>query len=220
MGAVGVVAVSDKTRSRSGGPAEERAEGILQSLGFECDRVAEGSGKTPDFVAHHPGEGLGYAIEVKARFDDDADIARLLNEVDEHGVASYSEALGYSSTLAGVLARGSRQLRSYDATCRLLWIEVASSDLAKRQLEATLWGTEDIIDMDGDNAAWKCFFFSESIFFSKRRVLDGAVLLMPHGATLHINPHGPAVDDLRSSRLRSEFGSGVADLPALLEQGP
>jgi hypothetical protein len=77
-----------------------------------------------------------------------------------------------------------------------------------QQLQATLYGTVDLIDLDeiaGSVTARPCFFFTFAEFLGLKEKLDGAFVSTDERGLLCLNNFSPRFEALRRSRLPHVF---------------
>jgi len=182
--------------------AEVFAQRALEKMGLTVMKVAESrreGERTCDFRAV---DGVTiFWVEVKTRTGD----AGIRPELQVKDVVLRSRPMGYSSRMASVISRAVTQL---DALARreegfeILWMmmrQPAESTLHFTQAVATVFGSEDILDWEGDGVRRPCYFFKESSFF-KHKSLDAMAVFGAEGsATLCLNPCSPRVTAFRGS---------------------
>src|SRR3954454_25296034 len=85
-------------------------------------------------------------------------------------------------------------------------------DVQLRQLEATLYGSVDIIDRESEERVYKlCYYFFFSDFYRFSNTLDGAVVSTDKKAKFCLNPHAPRFEELKQSYICKVFGEAVCE---------
>ena len=193
--------------------AEDLAIRVLVGLGLEVRRVLTTDTKTPDLLASDPPGGQ-YAIEVKARFDDEAFRADLQDE----GVAMGEIRLDASGSVASDIKNAAQQLLGIApgdrAVSRLVMYVLAggafSTSLHAEQLQATLFGTVRVNDpFDPSFPAQPCFYLGRSAF-RDHPLVEGALLLDPSLPALGLYPNPFAAGDVRKTFLGTRLAAEAA----------
>jgi hypothetical protein len=188
--------------------------GFLRNRGFEVrelDRLPDA--KSADLIAT---KSQRYLIELKERGDDLARVAAA-NELLAHGkIVGTSDTAGYKNRASGIISEGVKQLRArhdVERDFQLLWLHSTGlyPDVKMRQFCATLYGTTNIADLDGDGYHRPCYYFYNSDFFRYRKDLDGAVLSAGKDLQLCVNNLSSRVLAFRKSELASAFTGGIVD---------
>jgi len=157
-----------------------------------------------------------YLIELKQREDDPVRLATARAQLDRGEIAETSDTVGYKNRVSGIIRSGVDQLRSHRDITRdfgLLWLHSAGAhpDVKMRQFLGTLYGTTNIIDLEGDQYHRPCYYFYNSECFRYRADLDGVILSGGSEAQLCINSLSPRAVTLRGSELAKAFAYGVLD---------
>jgi hypothetical protein len=192
----------------------------LRGWSFEVEEILEVTdAKRPDLKASM--DGQVYLIEVKAKEDvagrDDAIAAAFARGelFEEHHV------LAPRNRIAGIVKQAAEQLIAHpeaEAAFRLVWFVSVGrkGPIFLQQVEATLYGTTNLIDLDESKWFPTCYFFDNSAFFRWRSAIDGAILSTESEAWFCLNIYSPRLELLRNSHLVSYFGQAVRD-PIRLE---
>lgn len=219
------------TRPEKLTPEETFAQNVLTSMGLTTEKVAEShrdEERTCDFRAV---DGTTvFWVEVKTRTGD----ASIRRDLETQEVVLRSRPMGYSPRMASVISRAVTQL---DALARkeegfeVLWMMMrhpAESALHLTQAIATVFGSEDVIDLGGDGQQRACYFFKESSFF-KHKSLDGMVVFgADRRTTLCVNRFSSRAPSFRESAIFRFFdeegasqggASGVTDPDAIERAG-
>jgi hypothetical protein len=109
-----------------------------------------------------------------------------------------------------------RNLPPQASDFRLIWLhaEGARPKLQMQQFHGTLYGTTDIIDLEGPTRL--CYYFYHNELYKFRDELDGAIITAGEKGQLCLNNFSPRVASLRDSFLaRSTFKDGICDPEAL-----
>ncbi|SOB77397.1 hypothetical protein SAMN04488490_3203 [Marinobacter sp. LV10R510-11A] len=188
----------------------------LKQWGFSVEKIPESlvSGqKRPDYKAWTDTET--YLIEVKSREDDPEEMQERENVLNQGDVYSEHKPLIRKNRVSGIIRSAYDQLKDYGESewFKVAWLcATGSAQEAKfEQFKATLYGTTQIFDLDGDGYHRVCYFFRNSEFFRYRNVLDAALISTHTGGTLCLNPHSPKFEEIRSSALGGKLGSAVID---------
>jgi hypothetical protein len=188
---------------------------ILRDWSFEVDEIVEAvDARRPDLRASSGSEL--HLVEVKAK-EDDAGRDEAIQAAFARGeLFREHHVLAPRNRIAGIVKHASDQLLAHPeaaAAFRLIWF-VSTGHKATvflDQVEATLYGTTNLIDLDESQWFPKCYFFDNSAFFRWRHALDGAILSSESEAWFCLNTYSERVDQLRSTKLLSHFGSAVRD---------
>lgn len=187
---------------------------MLEQLGFAVQELPRlGDSRSADLLAV---KEQSYLIELKERLDDPTRLAKEEERLAQEGIADTSEPAGYKNRVSGIIVSGVDQLRAHQGVKRdfdLLWLHSSGRypDVKMRQFRATLYGTTNIYDLDGDQYHRPCYYFYNSEFFRHADVLDGAILSTMSAAQLCINDLSPRVDEFRESTLTRALADGVLD---------
>ncbi|MBI4972224.1 MAG: hypothetical protein HZC16_00205 [Candidatus Omnitrophica bacterium] len=201
---------------------ESRAKHFLESWGFSVEKIPESKRhgkKTPDFLVTD--ETSVYIVEVKTREDDPAETLRLNQTLKDGKLFEAALPLVRNKTVSDKVRYASKQLaNNKDGNAfKLVWL-IATGRLQEaksRQLEATLYGTTGMFDLDsGEGVHRPCYFFRHSDFFRFRYVLDAAIVSTLTSGKLCINTLSPRYNSFKQTRLYAHFGSAICD-PAVEE---
>jgi hypothetical protein len=182
---------------------------LLRDAGLQVQPIPKATHQTPDLRVMMP-EG-DIIVEVSSKTDDQQ-LRHLLKS--PKGTPLYYKA----SSLETRICREWDQIRKFpdrdDANFTLVWfitrkvggITVLTNSFAM----GLLYGTELL---EGRKVGrkefyWKeCFFFRESIFFSKKKCkdLDGVVLHDDRSIKLCLNPHSPRYSVFKHTKLTKVF---------------
>ena len=81
-----------------------------------------------------------------------------------------------------------------------------------RQLEAALYGTTRMFDLDSSEGVHRpCYFFRDSDFFRYRNVLDAAIVSTLTSEKLCMNTLSTRYDSFKQTRLYAHFGCAIRD---------
>ena len=175
---------------------------ILEGYGLQVEDIpTRDDRKTPDFEVS--GNNSKYVIELKIKGDDPKEAIREAEVLSRGEVFGKSEPVGLRNTLAGVISDGVKQLERHDPngdSFRVIWLHCSGQDpeMHYERFHATLFGTETLVSLSHPNTL-RCYYFNESVFFSRRDILDGAIITYADRVQLCINTLSPRVDKFRSS---------------------
>jgi len=182
---------------------------LLRNCGLKAQLIPENNDKTPDIRVMMPdGDVL---VEVKSK-DDDQQLRNLLK-------SPKGTPLFYNVSLIETCIRDAwRQIRDFpnrdEANFTLVWLITRKvggiTVLTKSFAMGLLYGTELL---EGHKVGRKefyrkeCFFFRESIFFSKKKCkdLDGVVLHDVQSIKLCLNPFSPRYSSFKHTMFADLF---------------
>ncbi len=189
----------------------------LRGRGLEVLQLEERDERTPDLLATYKDER--YIIEIKSKRDNE----ELLRE-EEALLAKgekvwHIEGVGRRVPIARVIEKAVKQIRNlppHDSDFRLLWLHAEGSrpKLQMQQFHGTLYGTTEIVDLEGHLHI--CYYFYHNELYRFRTELDGAILTDGNEGKLCLNSFSPRADRLRESFLaKSVLKDGICDPEAL-----
>ncbi|MEW6681617.1 MAG: hypothetical protein AB1451_01645 [Nitrospirota bacterium] len=204
---------------------KEFAKEALRHFGLQVEDIPPQPGrKTPDLLGRFA-EGETFLFEVKAKRDDPDQVEEEERALDQGEAYSRSIPTGSRNTLSGIISDGVEQLVSYlevgDAF-RLLWLQCEGREAAdhRRRFQSTLFGIQEIIDMDdATHDSRYCYYFGNSEFFRHRETLDGAIIFANDEIQLCVNTLSPRVEGFRRSKLVQVLAAGLCDPDALEARG-
>ena len=187
---------------------------LLDSWGFEVEQLKEGDEKTPDLLAVYQDER--YIIEIKSKRDNEDLLLEEEELLAKGETVKHFETSGYSVPIVRVVEKAVKQIREFparDSDIRLLWIhaEGMRRELQMEQLHSTLYGTTNIVDLEGSPTRI-CYYFYNNALHKFRHELDGVILAGRGGGKLCLNSFSPRCASLRQSFLaNSVFQGGICD---------
>lgn len=187
---------------------------FLQSLGFDVFEIKNKQGiLTPDFEAI--GKNDKYTIELKIKGDDPEEVSTESEALSRGESITKSIPLSPRNTLGGIIRDGVKQLIKHDPkgeSFRILWLHCAGQDpsLHNERFHSTLFGSQMLISLRRSHTI-TCYYFHESIFYSWRDYLDGAIITHYKKAQLCINSLSPRVEQFRQSELVIGMSNGLCD---------
>ncbi len=195
---------------------EDIVEKALRSLGFTVRRIEEGSTKKPDFLVRGDSR---YLVEVKDKLPDPDKLERRQEILLAGQAYGEHEPTGYRNAVSSVIREAAGQLAAYrdePVDFRIVWLHALGQhvEVQRSQMQATLYGSAEIIDLDelgGTVVSRPCLYFDFSEFFSQRDVLDGAVIATDTEALFCFNALSPRYLGLRESALCRAFHPGIYD---------
>ena len=199
---------------------EAEARSFFQALGLTVEHLERVGRKAPDFRVL--GDGPGYLVEVKARYDDE-EASRTLKTA---GTAAHVRTLGHDDAVERIARRARRQLEAEDPNREhvwLLWLDaraVMGADALRDQLIATLYGIRHAVFEDdvGDTVSLHCYYARPGVL-ERWSDLDAAVVAGHGGWLLCLNEFSPRAQEVRALRLTREFERRSAVIvPAELER--
>lgn len=199
------------------------ARQCLEQWGAKIVEIATSDKEEADFLVEM--EGCRILVEEKTKFDDENFLLNRSRLLAEGKLHESFVPLVRNNRLSGIVTKAAKQLRSSstpDMDFHLVWFTATGvhAEAKYRQFIATLYGTTNIIEMDGSHYR-RCYFFRNSDFHRHADVIDGAIVAYVSGsdigARLCLNPLSANTDALRASVLAEKFGTAVED-PILLEQ--
>lgn len=190
---------------------ESRARHILESWGFSVEKIPQSKQdgeKTPDFLVSDATSV--YIIEVKKREDDPAETVRRDKTLKDGKLYEL-----YLPPVCRTRVRyASIQLANNQEgnAFRLIWLIATgrSQEAKSRQLEAALYGTTRMFDLD-EGVPRPCYFFRDSDFFRYRDVLDAAIISTHTSVKLCMNTLSTRYDSFKQTRLYAHFESDISD---------
>lgn len=195
---------------------------FLMTRGYAVTEVERDSDKTPDLKATYSAET--FLIEVKEKGDDPERLKCERDVLERGQIASHSESLGRRNTLSAIARKAASQLRNRlkQNEFGVVWMCLEGQDLELLQERtlATFYGTQQILDIGGDDqTTYPCFYFENSEFFNHRYILSGAVIQTGSEAFLCVNDLHPQSERFRASRLVHTFSGAFYDPKALETAG-
>lgn len=195
---------------------------LLRSFGFAVTEIPKRHGVlTPDFHAAKNGED--FIVEMKSRWDDEAQLEAEGEVLESGGVASRSGTINRTNAVSGIVAYAVKQIESFlgpAGAFKIVWLHASGFDpeLQFMQFRGSLYGLRDILDMgEGKGNFTECYYFDFSDFFRHKPSLDAAILTTDSELQLCINDLSPRAEQLRRSVLVEAFRGGVVD-PTDLER--
>ena len=194
---------------------------LLRAGGLAVEQLEERKERTPDLRATYQDES--YIIEIKSKLDNEELLRTEEERLASGEMVQHFEGTGRLSPIARVIEDGVKQIRSLPpnhSDFRLLWLhaEGARPKLQMQQFHGTLYGTTNIIEIDGPSTT--CYYFYQNELYKFRHDLDGAVLTDGYEGQLCLNNFSPRANGLRESFLaRSVFKDGICDPEALEREG-
>jgi hypothetical protein len=152
----------------------------LRGWAFEVEEIPEvADAKRPDLRASVDGEL--YLIEVKTKEDDSGRDAAIAAKFARGELFQEHHVLAPRNRVAGIVKHAADQLIAHPEAAeafRLIWFVSVGhkGSVFLKQVEATLYGTTNLVDIDESHWFPTCYFFDNSAFFRWRSVIDGAVL--------------------------------------------
>ncbi|HEX6899008.1 MAG TPA: hypothetical protein VF789_04815 [Thermoanaerobaculia bacterium] len=189
----------------------------LRGRGLEVVQLQERDERTPDLLVIHQHER--YVIEIKSKRDNEDLLREEAKLLAKGEIVKHFEGTGRRVPVARVIESAIKQIRNlppHDSDFRLIWLhaEGARPKLQMQQFHGTLYGTTDIIDLEGPTRL--CYYFYHNELYKFRDELDGAILTTGEKGQLCLNNFSPRVASLRESFLaRSTFKDGICDPEAL-----
>ena len=114
-----------------------------------------------------------------------------------------------------IIKDGCDQLKSYGSNdCyRIVWLcAIDGVQLVKfEQFKAALYGTTQLMDLQGDSFYRPCFFFRNSDFFRYKHVLDAAIISTLDHISLCFNPFSAKNTELQASKFAKTFKDSICD---------
>ena len=191
---------------------------ILKELGLIANDIPRKNSKTPDFDVS--GQNSKYTIELKIKSDDPEERKRELKTLAKGEIVSKSIPIGPRNRLYGIIKEGIEQMAEYDPqhnTFHVIWLHSIGKDasMLNDRFRATLFGTQKLFTL-GRNGLITCYYFNESIFYSCRNTLDGAILTYNDNAQLCVNTLSPWLKEFQKSDLYKSLSQGLCD-PEILQ---
>lgn len=196
------------------------AKALLKELGLKAIDIQRKNSKTPDFNVI--GKNSRYTMELKIKEDDPQERKNELLALAHGELVSKSTPVGRRNRLYGIIKKAVQQIEEYDPkhdTFHIIWLHSTGRDayLHNMRFHATLFGTQDLFSI-GHKDLINCFYFHESIFFSCRDNIDGAILTYHDKAQLCVNTLSSRLAAFRDSDLYNGFIKGLCDPEILHNQ--
>lgn len=194
---------------------------LLRGWGLEAEQLKERDEPTPDLLAAYQAER--YIIEIKSKRDNEELLRGEAELLAKGEVVKHFEGAGHRGPIARVIKRAIKQIRNLpprDSDFRLLWLhaEGLRRKLQMQQFHGTLYGTTDIVDLEGPTRP--CYYFYHNELYKFRGELDGVILTDGDEGKLCLNNFSPRCESLRQSFLAgSAFKHGICDPQALERAG-
>ena len=176
-------------------------------LGLVVTRIPESSVPTPDFLID--GDGPGYLVEVKGRFDDRKSKAAFA----AGKFASGAESLGWAPWTSNTVRNARNQLVSWDPAHERLWVlcfvirRSHAIEAVFNQVIGSLYGVRQVAYWDGDEgrALGRECLHAVPGSFERWPDIDSAVISSGGAVTLCVNEFSPRLAESQSSRLFGFF---------------
>jgi hypothetical protein len=204
---------------------EQSVINYLSKFQITAEKIPESNEKTPDFIIRGNPNVL---IELKEKFNEPSvhlDKETTLNAGETY---QYSHTTGYWRTVATVISKGAKQLKSQKASSNskycLIFIVTSgvSPSIQAKQFESTLYGIKSIINFESEsNQAIWCFYHSQSEFVRHKNIIDGAFIVCNETVKLLLNDKSPQYHEFKSSSFVNNFTGKVevVDPPELEKKG-
>ncbi|MDO6424314.1 hypothetical protein [Saccharophagus degradans] len=185
--------------------------------GFDvvAKKIKESELKTPDFIIHGKENVL---IELKEKFDAEEVYKEKVSILEGGGVFQSTQTTGYKKTISKIIAEAKEQLKAQKENtnskyCFLFVVARGVNPSAQvEQFESTFYGRKSIIDLEStsNQAVW-CYYFTHSVFYRYRDVIDGAFIVngKTKKASLLINDKSSQYECLLLSEFLSKFKGGI-----------
>lgn len=199
------------------------AKDVLNKLCIEVIDIPRKNARTPDFEAHD--KNSKYVIELKIKSDDSEERKKEAESLAQGEIVSSSIPIGPRNRLYGIVKEGVQQMMEHDPehnAFHVIWLHSTGrdADLFNMRFRATLFGMQNLVSTERPNVI-TCYYFHESIFYSCRDELDGAILSCFDESGLKIqlciNTLSPNIQIFRESDLYKNLSKGLCD-PDLLHE--
>lgn len=196
---------------------------VLNKLGIEVTDIIRKNARTPDFEACD--KNSRYVIELKIKGDDPKQRKKEVKSLAQGEIVSSSIPTGPRNRLYGIVKEGVQQMIKHDPkhdAFHVIWLHSTGRDagLFDIRFRATLFGMQNLFSTERPNIM-TCYYFHESIFYSCRDELDGAILSCFDESGLKIqlciNTLSPNIQIFRESDLYKNLSEGLCD-PDLLHE--
>jgi len=190
---------------------------FLRDRGLEVVQLRERDERTPDLLVAYQHER--YIIEIKSKRDNEALLREEAQLLAKGEIVKHFEGVGRRVPVTRVIESAIKQIRNLPPRAsdfRLIWLhaEGLRPKLQMQQFHGTLYGTTDIIDLEGPTRL--CYYFYHNELHKFRDELDGAILTDGEKGQLCLNNFSPRTGNLRESFLAKEaFKDGICDPDAL-----
>lgn len=177
-------------------PTEREAREFFEACDLSVERIPTGSQETPDFLVH--GDGPGYLVEAKGRFDD----ASIEKELALRGSVSRTRPAGYSRAIERIVRGARKQMAAYDLLHQYYWLvwlsvetDFASPELTFEQFVSTLYGVRQVVYAGhaGKALSKRCYYARPGPF-ERWPEVDGAIISSLDGFVLCVNEFGTRKD--------------------------
>jgi hypothetical protein len=179
------------------------ARKILKDLGLEVADIPKENLKTPDFDVK--GKESRYTIELKIKGDDPEEKKKESEVLSHGGIATREIPIGRRNRLYGIIKKGIQQIEAYDPqhnTFHVIWLHSTGRDayLHNMRFHASLFGTQGLFSIRKKGLI-TCYYFHESIFYSYRNSIDGAILTYYDKCQLCVNTLSSHLENFGKSDL-------------------
>jgi len=181
---------------------KESIKHILTEWGFAVQYIEKKNKiKSPDLLC--TAFDKKYVIEIKRKGDDP--IKKIKSEIHE--------SIGPINTISGIIRKGVKQLTNYKGDCdfKIIWL-IADGEDPDSQIEQcyrTIYGIENIFDLDDTSFHYTCYYFYDSSFYRWRNTLDGVIITSWEKGKLCINNYSENSQELHDSYLSSKFENAI-----------
>lgn len=188
----------------------------MKEWGLSVKKIPESNiegERRPDFeVTKH---GYTYLIEVKSREDDQKEVARKKEILDQGEIYGQHMPLVRKNIVSNIIKDACNQLKNYGENewCRIVWLCALNDAQTGKfeQFKAALYGKTQMFDLDGDGFHRPCYFYRDSDFFRYRSVLDAAIISTLSKVELCFNPFSKKNAKFKTSSFSKIFKDSVCD---------
>lgn len=193
-------------------PRETEVRSFFEAVGLTVERIPTYEGKSPDFLVS--GDGPGYLVEAKGRFDDES----IEKELVSTGTATRTRPVGYSEHIEKIVRNARKQMKAYDPEHQyqwLVWLSVetvlAGHELTFEQFISTLYGVRTVVygGKAGRALSRRCYY-ARSGPFERWPEIDGALISSPDGYVLCMNEFSPRSANIRGQEVAKKLSERKA----------
>lgn len=193
------------------------AKRLLKTFGFKVEDIPCRNSETPDF--HVSGKASTYTIELKIKEDDPEEIKKDSTILLTGKILGKEKPTGPRNRLYAIAKKAVDQIKKHDPknkTFHVIWLHSAGLNprLLNMRFRASLFGTQDFFSLKR-KGLMTCYYFNESVFFSCRNYLDGAILTQDCGSKISVqlcvNTLSHRLETFRDSELYKSLSRALCD---------
>lgn len=187
---------------------------VFKSHGYTAKKILETDTKTPDFIVSCHSDEFKYLVELKSKYDDEAQLAKKKNDLNKGKIFLEADSIQRKNRISGIVKSATEQLEALkiDPDFKLVWLLALGENPKKQilQFQSSLYGSMNII-VPSEGGYKQCYFFENSDFYNHRNTIDGAIISTTESLKLCLNTYSEKYLKIKNSALAKVFESGLVD---------